>query len=58
MTDDLCFTPATRLVALYQKRTVSPLDVTRAKERFGFSAHTSLRDGLAKTVVWYLENRS
>jgi GDP-L-fucose synthase len=34
------------------------LDVTRAKERFGFSAHTSLRDGLAKTVAWYLEHRS
>ena len=34
------------------------LDVTRAKERFGFEATTTLPDGLAKTVVWYLENRS
>lgn len=34
------------------------LDVSRAKERFGFTAHTSLGDGLAKTVAWYLENRS
>ncbi len=34
------------------------LDVSRAKERFGFTARTSLTDGIAKTVVWYLENRS
>ncbi|CAN5895408.1 GDP-L-fucose synthase [soil metagenome] len=34
------------------------LDVTRAKERFGFSAHTSLADGLAKTVAWYREHQS
>lgn len=34
------------------------LDVSRAKERFGFVARTSFSDGLAKTVVWYLENRS
>jgi GDP-L-fucose synthase len=34
------------------------LDVSRAKERFGFTARTSLSDGIAKTVVWYLENRS
>ena len=33
------------------------LDVTRAKERFGFVAKTSFADGLAKTVAWYLENR-
>ncbi|HTL32206.1 MAG TPA: GDP-L-fucose synthase [Kofleriaceae bacterium] len=32
------------------------LDVTRAKERFGFTARTSFADGLAKTVAWYLEN--
>ncbi len=31
MTDrDLCFTPATELVALYRRRTVSPLEVTKA----------------------------
>jgi GDP-L-fucose synthase len=29
------------------------LDVTRAKERFGFTAKTTLADGLAKTVAWY-----
>ncbi|HEY4181755.1 MAG TPA: GDP-L-fucose synthase [Kofleriaceae bacterium] len=34
------------------------LDVTRAKERFGFSAHTSLADGLAVTVSWYREHQS
>jgi GDP-L-fucose synthase len=34
------------------------LDVTRAKQRFGFSAHTSLTDGLKKTVAWYLESQS
>ena len=31
------------------------LDVSRAKERFGFTAKTSFADGLAKTVAWYLE---
>jgi len=29
------------------------LDTTRARERFGFSASTSLRDGLAETIQWY-----
>jgi len=33
------------------------LDVTRAKDRFGFVAKTSFSDGLAKTVAWYLEHR-
>jgi GDP-L-fucose synthase len=33
------------------------LDVTRAKERFGFVAKTSFAEGLAKTVAWYLEHR-
>jgi GDP-L-fucose synthase len=31
------------------------LDVSRARERFGFVARTSLADGLAATVAWYLE---
>ena len=34
------------------------LDVTRAKERFGFEARTTFAEGLQKTVAWYLENRS
>jgi GDP-L-fucose synthase len=29
------------------------LDATRARERFGFQARTSLRDGLEKTIAWY-----
>jgi GDP-L-fucose synthase len=29
------------------------LDVSRAKEYFGFEAHTSLAEGLRKTVEWY-----
>ena len=33
------------------------LDVTRARERFGFTAKTTFADGLAKTVAWYLEHR-
>ena len=33
------------------------LDVSRARERFGFVAKTSFADGLQKTVAWYLEHR-
>ena len=33
------------------------LDVTRAKERFGFEAKTPLADGMKRTVAWYLEHR-
>ncbi len=29
------------------------LDVSRAKELFGFEAKTSLRDGLERTIAWY-----
>jgi GDP-L-fucose synthase len=29
------------------------LDVTRAREKFGFSAQTSLEDGLSRTISWY-----
>lgn len=32
-------------------------DVSRAKKGFGFSAKTSLKDGLKKTIDWYLKNR-
>jgi GDP-L-fucose synthase len=31
------------------------LDVTRARELFGFEARTELRDGLARTITWYRE---
>jgi GDP-L-fucose synthase len=31
------------------------LDVTRARELFGFDARTELRDGLARTIAWYRE---
>ncbi len=33
------------------------LDVSRARERFGFVATTSLDDGLARTIAWYREHR-
>ena len=32
------------------------LDTTRARERFGFSAQTTLEDGLRKTIAWYEKN--
>ena len=34
------------------------LDVTRAKELFGFQARHRLREGLKKTVQWYHDNRN
>ena len=33
------------------------LDVTRARERFGFEAKTSLAEGLARTVKWARDHR-
>ena len=33
------------------------LDVSRARERFGFEARTSFAEGLRRTVEWYLQNR-
>ena len=33
------------------------VDVTLARERFGFTARTRLEDGLARTVEWYREHR-
>jgi GDP-L-fucose synthase len=33
------------------------LDVSRAKEQFGFTAKTSFAAGLAETVAWYLEHK-
>lgn len=33
------------------------LDTTRADKYFGFRAHTSLEEGLRKTIAWYQENR-
>jgi GDP-L-fucose synthase len=32
------------------------LDASRAKEAFGFTAHTSLREGLERTIAWYREH--
>lgn len=32
------------------------LDVTRAQERFGFTAQTKLAEGLTKTIAWYTEH--
>ncbi len=34
------------------------LDVSRAKEYFGFEAKTSFEEGLKQTIKWYMENRS
>jgi GDP-L-fucose synthase len=34
------------------------LDVSRAKERFGFSARVSFDEGLAKTIAWFEANRA
>lgn len=34
------------------------LDISKAKERFGFEAQTTFEEGLEKTISWYLENRS
>jgi GDP-L-fucose synthase len=33
------------------------LDVSRAKEYFGFKAKTSFEEGLKETIKWYRENR-
>ena len=33
------------------------LDVTRAKELFGFEAVHRLRDGIPKTIAWFMANR-
>lgn len=34
------------------------LDVTRARDWFGFEASTGFREGLQKTLEWYLQNRA
>jgi GDP-L-fucose synthase len=34
------------------------LDVSRARDWFGFEAQTSLRDGLQQTIAWYEEQRT
>jgi GDP-L-fucose synthase len=33
------------------------LDTSRARELFGFSAHTDFREGLERTIDWYLADR-
>ena len=34
------------------------LDTSKAKEAFGFEAHTSLEDGLRATIDWYRDHRA
>ena len=34
------------------------LDVSRARERFGFSASTDFREGLRRTIDWYRQDRT
>lgn len=34
------------------------LDISRAKERFGFEAKTSFEDGLKQTIDWYINERA
>jgi GDP-L-fucose synthase len=34
------------------------LDVTRARDAFGFTASTGFRDGLARTIAWYKAERA
>jgi GDP-L-fucose synthase len=34
------------------------LDVSRARERFGFTASTTLDEGLARTIAWFSENQA
>jgi GDP-L-fucose synthase len=34
------------------------LDVSRAKNEFGFESQTTFEQGLRKTIAWYRENRS
>lgn len=34
------------------------LDVSRARERFGFAARTSFQDGIAHTIAWYRANQN
>jgi GDP-L-fucose synthase len=33
------------------------LDVSRAASEFGFHARTSMKEGMAKTIAWYVANR-
>jgi GDP-L-fucose synthase len=33
------------------------VDTTRAEKTFGFVAHTTMEDGLRRTIEWYLANR-
>jgi GDP-L-fucose synthase len=34
------------------------LDVSRAEQRFGFTAKTPFDEGLARTIAWFLEHRA
>jgi GDP-L-fucose synthase len=33
------------------------LDVTKAQKQLGFTASTSLEEGLRKTIAWFEQNR-
>jgi GDP-L-fucose synthase len=52
--------PEAKLVFNTSKPTMIPIrkvDLTRARELLGFRAKTSLRDGLAKTIAWYRQEK-
>ena len=34
------------------------LDTSKAKTKFGFEARTNLKDGLTKTIDWYVKKRA
>ena len=34
------------------------LDTSRAKERLGFEAQVGLKEGLQRTINWYMENKN
>jgi len=34
------------------------LDTSKARDEFGFKAKTSLKEGLKRTIKWYIENRA
>jgi GDP-L-fucose synthase len=52
--------PEAKIVFNTSKPSMIPIrkvDLTRARELLGFQARTSLRDGLAKTMAWYRQEK-